>query len=118
MSNNSSESGIEHYRGYSPCRLCDKEDNGSAEFAFVVDKVRWLWPEGYMHYLRDHNVCPSDEFAEILRNRTLLKAAKGTSGQDAAAIDEEIMKEDEQAKEPHVAGGSDATQQESSCSIM
>lgn len=50
-------------KGVSPCRICNKS-NGSQEY--VVTKysragnpmVRWCIPEGYEHYLVDHQVKP------------------------------------------------------------
>lgn len=55
-------------KGVSPCRLCGKS-NGSQEY--VVTKysragnplVRWCVPEGYVHYLMDHQVKP--DFAAL-----------------------------------------------------
>lgn len=45
------------YRGFSRCRICDKP-NGSAD---LTDGV-WVWPEGFAHYLKEHNVKPPSEF--------------------------------------------------------
>lgn len=46
------------YRGYSFCRCCENRRNGS--HTYVHDG--WIWPEGYIHYLRDHNVQPDKDF--------------------------------------------------------
>lgn len=43
------------YRGYSNCRICNKL-NGSAEFDIVVENTKFIIPEGYLHYIEDHNV--------------------------------------------------------------
>lgn len=51
------------YRGYSPCRCCGKS-NGSREFHYEG----WVWPAGYMHYLRDHNVLPDEGFKNFILN--------------------------------------------------
>ena len=44
--------------GSSPCRLCDKWDNGSCD---MTDE-KYIWPEGYVHYVKDHGVKPPDHF--------------------------------------------------------
>ncbi len=41
------------YKGLSPCRICGKL-NGAAEYT----KEELSFPEGYVHYIRDHNVVP------------------------------------------------------------
>jgi hypothetical protein len=48
-------------KGSSYCRLC-RCDNGSAEYRFKG----WIWPEGFEHYLTDHNVHPSEEFRKFI----------------------------------------------------
>lgn len=45
------------YKGSSECRLCDKWNNGSADFSDGV----YLWPEGYAHYVEAHCVRPPQE---------------------------------------------------------
>jgi hypothetical protein len=50
---------VEHWMGYSFCRLgCDEDDMG------VSDKGddKFIWPEGFGHYLRVHGVRPPEEF--------------------------------------------------------
>lgn len=49
------------YRGMSRCRICDKW-NGNEEYTYKD----WIWPEGFSHYVRDHNVMPSSEFKEFV----------------------------------------------------
>ena len=52
--------------GYSWCRLClDKKRNGSREYK--LDKISW--PQGYLHYILEHNVIPSKEFYDFIMNR-------------------------------------------------
>jgi hypothetical protein len=46
-----------NYRGFSICRLCDK-DNGSSEFVLHG----WKWPSGFKHYVEVHHIRPSEEF--------------------------------------------------------
>lgn len=45
------------YRGFSHCRLCGCR-NGSRSFQFDI----WKWPEGFRHYVADHEVRPSSDF--------------------------------------------------------
>ena len=51
-----------HYRGFSYCRLCNKTNNGAIEYA--IDN--FVWPEGYLHYVKEHNVAVDKEFAEYV----------------------------------------------------
>lgn len=50
-------------KGVSPCRICNKS-NGSQEYVVIKysragnPMVRWCIPEGYEHYLVDHQVKP------------------------------------------------------------
>lgn len=48
------------YMGYSPCRMCDKQNNGSLQ---VTDGV-YTWPEGLAHYVIDHAVRLPQAFVE------------------------------------------------------
>lgn len=48
---------VRAYMGYSPCRLCGK-DNGCLELSDGV----YVWPEGLAHYLTDHSVRPPEPF--------------------------------------------------------
>lgn len=54
------------YRGLSHCRLCGCI-NGSSSFRLEV----WEWPEGFRHYVADHDVPPSVEFATFILNYAL-----------------------------------------------
>ena len=49
------------FRGYSYCRMC-KQRNGSVSF----ELNEWEWPEGFRHYLEDHNIKPTDEFVRMI----------------------------------------------------
>lgn len=69
------------YAGLSFCRLCKEkagplnpnrthlepwEANGSAEFT----DGKFIWPEGYLHYVEDHMVRPPQEFIDhVLRGK-------------------------------------------------
>jgi len=45
------------YKGVSSCRLCGMS-NGSCDFTDGA----YLWPEGYAHYIEQHNVMPERTF--------------------------------------------------------
>jgi hypothetical protein len=51
------------YLGYSKCRVCSRNNgdttNISGEFSF---------PQGYRHYLEEHNVHPSERFKKFVMN--------------------------------------------------
>jgi hypothetical protein len=47
----------EAYMGWSECRICGCI-NGSRD---LTDGV-YLWPEGFSHYVRVHNIKPSERF--------------------------------------------------------
>ena len=57
------------YLGFSFCRVCNKT-NGSCESHIISNGVKWIVPEGYVHCVTEHNVHPSAEFVEFLRNIT------------------------------------------------
>ncbi len=60
------------YMGYSPCRMCDKRDNGNLQ---VTDGV-YTWPEGLTHYVTEHAVRLPQEFVEhAIRTEEALAAA-------------------------------------------
>lgn len=56
----------EMYLGYSECRMCDKSLNGCGEYEFVLDGIKYIFPEGYLHYVDKHNVHPSKEFRKVI----------------------------------------------------
>ena len=57
-----------HYMGSSTCRLCSK-DNGSSEYIVYRKETntKVVWPEGYIHYLKEHNVMPENTFMEVMK---------------------------------------------------
>lgn len=57
---------IIHFKGFSRCRICNKI-NGTTEYSYSG----WNWPEGYLHYIVDHNVSPSVEFFNFVMNRKI-----------------------------------------------
>ena len=48
-------------RGWSTCRLCS-QPNGSREFQYGG----WAWPQGFIHYIEDHLVKPSQPFIDFI----------------------------------------------------
>lgn len=49
-------------KGSSICRIC-KNRNGSCTFFYK----NWEWPNGLIHYIKDHNVKPSKEFIRFIK---------------------------------------------------
>lgn len=52
---------VKRYKGESMCRICECR-NGSTEFEFKG----WVWPVGFRHYVKDHNVLPSLAFRKFV----------------------------------------------------
>lgn len=62
---------VRAYMGYSPCRICGRE-NGALE----LSDGTYVWPEGLVHYLADHGVRPPDPFvAHVLRMAEAFESA-------------------------------------------
>ena len=59
----------EWYKGSSVCRICGIL-NGSTEFEFNG----YRWPDGFMHYLIEHNVHPTPEFVKMIEDVIELEA--------------------------------------------
>lgn len=66
------EAHIHRYGGYrecclggSVCRLCNK-CNGSTDYQLLSGEVRWIWPEGYRHYLEEHQCLPTPAFERLI----------------------------------------------------
>ncbi len=57
-----------HYRGWSTCRICGQK-NGSTEYK----RNGWVWPGGFYHYVKDHNVKPSDAFITFVTEQADLQ---------------------------------------------
>ncbi len=54
------------YKGWSNCRICNKV-NGST----CLGDDDYIWPEGFSHYVREHNVKPPKEFIDYVREQIL-----------------------------------------------
>ena len=61
-----------HQMGYSTCRLCGRR-NGTAEFFDPRPEAvhGWRWPEGFAHYVEEHNVEPSNAFLNYIMWRSV-----------------------------------------------
>jgi len=60
------------YKGYSFCRLCDNNKNGSSDYILKKGNHRYTFPQGVMHYYKEHHVQPSDEFYELIMSIDLI----------------------------------------------
>lgn len=49
------------YKGISLCRCCGNV-NGNKEFSYRG----YYWPQGFLHYVSEHNVLPSETFSEFI----------------------------------------------------
>ena len=59
------ESSAVSFRGLSDCRVCSKM-NGSKEFTLTNSQISFTFPEGIIHYYKDHGVQPSDKFHDFI----------------------------------------------------
>ncbi len=80
------DSGKEHaaYKGWSTCRLCGIM-NGSTE----LTDGKYLWPQGYSHYIREHKIRPPQLFVDWALSRLTQDMMQKNAVQEAAA---EILK--------------------------
>lgn len=56
----------EGQKGYSACRFADAKTNGSREFILRLSGREIHWPEGFLHYITQHNVVPSRAFYQLV----------------------------------------------------
>jgi hypothetical protein len=56
------------YMGYSECRVCDKEDNGDSDF--TTHDMSFIFPDGYRHYIEEHNIHPPENFYDYVMKFT------------------------------------------------
>lgn len=62
----------EQFRGFSYCRICNMA-NGSRTYYYS----NWAWPQGLLHYIREHNVRMPLEFIQFVEETVqALKALK------------------------------------------
>jgi len=55
-------------QGYSWCRFQCGIDDGEMGSRTLTDG-EYIWPEGYAHYLEQHDVKPPEDFLEHMRRR-------------------------------------------------
>lgn len=70
------------FMGYSHCRLCDKWCNGSHTYLIVYKHIECAFPQGLLHYYRDHNVQPDPwfvNFINMIYKKENIKASKKTT---------------------------------------
>jgi len=60
-----SKSKSEFYLGFSICRICEKP-NGNIEYTYNNGTKDFIFPQGYKHYLEDHDVEIDPEFLDEL----------------------------------------------------
>ena len=64
------------WMGYSPCRICGR-DNGAVDFTDGV----YIWPEGLAHYVEDHAVRLPHEFVEhVIREQAKYETIEQDDG--------------------------------------
>jgi hypothetical protein len=56
---------IEHWRGYSACRLC-----GDTLGTKDMSDGEYVWPEKFEHYVIDHFLVPPHYFVQKVLNET------------------------------------------------
>jgi hypothetical protein len=54
-----------HYRGFSLCRVCECR-NGTADFRLAKKHGNFVWPSGFAHYVKAHNVKPPQAFIDFV----------------------------------------------------
>uniref|UniRef100_A0A6C0AFK4 Uncharacterized protein n=1 Tax=viral metagenome TaxID=1070528 RepID=A0A6C0AFK4_9ZZZZ len=58
-------------KGPSYCRICDDRRLSSEECNFIYKKIKYCFPSGILHYYKEHNVKPSEEFEEAVMKTKL-----------------------------------------------
>lgn len=69
---------VNSYRGFSICRVCDR-GNGSEEFVLEDKNTIYIWPSGYLHYIKNHKIKPTNKFIEFVMNYTVIFPIKTKS---------------------------------------
>lgn len=73
------------YRGMSQCRFCAKF-NGSKDYTDGT----YLWPQGFGHYLKEHEVKPPQDFIDHVLARVTFAKKYETPGRDFEKATKEI----------------------------
>lgn len=66
---------IDHFKGSSCCRLCGRK-NGSQTFNCKRNGATWSFPQGIIHYYKDHHVQPSEPFRMFIMDFVLKTKVK------------------------------------------
>lgn len=80
---------INAYKGCSTCRLCGIS-NGSTE----LSDGKYLWPEGYSHYIREHKIKPPQDFIEWVLSpaNDKIKNTKTNSEENLKALNDFFLR--------------------------
>ena len=62
------------YTGYSYCRLCNKQDNGDKDIILVGKNKTICIPDGYLHYIFEHNINISEDFENFIIEFDFIKS--------------------------------------------
>lgn len=63
------------FNGESPCRLANKTI-GNKEYSFIYNGITYRFPEGYIVYLQEFNIQPSQEFKDAVNGVYMNKLVK------------------------------------------
>lgn len=79
-----------YYKGWSWCRICDKDRLGDSDQSDGV----YLWPSGYVHYLEKHKVKPPQDFIDHVKRMLRKKALDHVKKKKPLAFLAEIAAKD------------------------
>jgi hypothetical protein len=54
------------YMGYSTCRICQKDNNGDSDVTLIAKDCTYTFPDGLIHYYKEHGVAPDPEFMAFI----------------------------------------------------
>ena len=96
-----------HYKGMSICRVCGIQ-NGSAE----NHRAGYVWPEGYAHYITEHNVKPPKSVIDLALKLYPLKTVKKPNQEFSGLVKPELQAGDTVRNVPDYDGKHDVEQDE------
>lgn len=67
---------MKDYCGFSKCRICDFDRNGSADYILTSGNVQYTFPQGFLHYVDEHDIEVSEDFITFIENFDLEKCTK------------------------------------------
>lgn len=71
-----SDINITDYCGYSTCRICGYDCNGSADYVLKSGSVQYTFPQGFLHYVEKHNIKVSEDFVDFIEKFDLKNCTK------------------------------------------